>query len=127
MVNLKRNLVSILKNFNNKSIIYLLIGLVFIFLICGNYNLVEGLTLDEMSSQLNNKRAETNDGGNLQKDVSKLYTRENGKRKNLLNSELGGMVKPKNVVEGFLEGMKVRKNSKRAGINQTSDSMVFLK
>lgn len=137
MVNLKRNLVSILNSKNYNLIIFLLIGVLFIFLICGNYNLVEGLTLDEMSSQLNNKRAETNDGGNLQKDVSKLYNRENGKRKNLLDTELGSMVKPKNVVEGFLEGMNkcssnfsnvgVKGNKANLMVNSQCESLEHLK
>jgi len=137
MVNLKRNLASILNSKNYNLIIFLLIGVLFIFLICGNYNLVEGLTLDKMSSQLNNTRAETNDGGNLQKDVSKLYNRENRKRKNLLDTELGTMVKPKNVIEGFLEGMNkcssnfsnvgVKGNKANLMVNSQCESLEHLK
>ena len=137
MVNLKRNLESILNNKNYNLIIFLLIGVLFIFLICGNYNLVEGLKLDEISSQLNNKRSETNDGGNLQKNIAKLYNRENGKRKNLLDTDLGTMVKPKNVVEGFLEGMNkcssnfsnvgVKGNKANLMVNSQCESLEHLK
>jgi len=137
MVKLKRNLESILNNKNYNLIIFLLIGVLFIFLICGNYNLVEGLKLDEISSQLNNKRSETNDGGNLQKNIAKLYNRENGKRKNLLDTDLGTMVKPKNVVEGFLEGMNkcssnfsnvgVKGNKANLMVNSQCESLEHLK
>lgn len=105
MVNLKRSLESILNSKNYKFIIYLLIGLIFVFLICGNYNLVEGLTQKDMSNHLNNITADTEDGLNLQDKITGLYQRENNKRKDKLNNELKGMTKPKNVVEGFLEGM----------------------
>lgn len=105
MVNLKRSLESILNSKNYKFIIYLLIGLIFVFLICGNYNLVEGLTQKDMSNHLNNITADTEDGLNLQDKITGLYQRENNKRKDKLSNELKGMTKPKNVVEGFLEGM----------------------
>lgn len=105
MVNLKRSLESILNSKNYKFIIYLLMGLIFVFLICGNYNLVEGLTQKDMSNHLNNITADTEDGLNLQDKITGLYQRENNKRKDKLNNELKGMTKPKNVVEGFLEGM----------------------
>ena len=105
MVNLKRSLESILNSKNYKFIIYLLMGLIFVFLICGNYNLVEGLTQKGMSNHLNNITADTVDGLNLQNKINGFYERENNKRKDKLNNELEGMTKPKNVVEGFLEGM----------------------
>ena len=105
MVNLKRSLESILNSKNYKFIIYLLLGLIFVFLICGNYNLVEGLTQKERSDHLNNVTADTGDGLNLQDKITGFYKRENNKRKDSLNYELEGMTKPKNVVEGFLEGM----------------------
>lgn len=105
MVNLKRSLESILNSKNYKLIIYLLMGLIFVFLICGNYNLVEGLTQKDMSNHLNNITADTGDGLNLQDKITGFYQRENNKRKDSLDNELEGMTKPKNVVEGFLEGM----------------------
>ena len=105
MVNLKRSLESILNSRNYKFIIFLLMGLIFVFLICGNYNLVDGLTQKETSDHLNNVTRDTEDGLNLQNEIKGLYKRENGKRKDTLNYELEGMTKPKDVVEGFLEGM----------------------
>ena len=80
-------------------------GLIFVFLICGNYNLVEGLTKKDMSNQLNSVTADTGDGLNLQKKINEFYKTEKNNRKDKLNNELLGMTKPKNVVEGFLEGM----------------------
>ena len=105
MVNLKRRLESILNSKNYKFIIYLLLGLIFIFLICGNYNLVEGLTQKERSDHLNDVKANAEDGLNLQDKITGFYKRENNKRKDTLNYELESMTKPKNVVEGFLEGI----------------------
>ena len=105
MVNLKRSLESILNSKNYKFLIFLLMGLIFVFLICGNYNLVEGLTQKESSDHLNNVTRDTEDGLNLQNEIKGLYKRENGKRKDTLNYELEGMTKSKDVVEGFLEGM----------------------
>ena len=105
MVNLKRSLESILNSKNYKFIIYLLLGLIFIFLICGNYNLVEGLTQKERSDHLNDVKANAEDGLNLQDKITGFYKRENNKRKDTLNYELESMTKPKNVVEGFLEGI----------------------
>lgn len=137
MVNLKKNLVSIFNSSNYNLIIFLLISVVFVFLICGNYNLVEGLTLEEISEQLNTKASETNDGKNLQEDISNFYNRENVKRKDLLDSDLGGMIKGKNVVEGFLEGMHhcssnfsnigVKGNKANKLVNSQCESLEYLK
>ena len=137
MVKLKRSLESILSNKNYKFIIFLLIGLIFIFLICGNYNLVEGLTLKEMNFNLNNVREETRDGFNLQSIIEGFYKKENNKRKDILNNELKGMTKAKNVVEGFLEGMHhcssnysnlgVKGNKANLMVNSQCESLEYLK
>ena len=58
-----------------------------------------------MSNKLNNVTAETGDGLNLQNKVKDFYNKENNKRANILDNELKGMTEPKDVVEGFLEGM----------------------
>ena len=137
MVNLKRSLESILNSKNYKFIIYLLLGLIFVFLICGNYNLVEGLTQKDMSNHLNNITADTGDGLNLQNKINGFYQRENNKRKDKLDNELEGMTKPKNVVEGFLEGMHhcssnysnlgVKGNKANLMVNSQCESLEHLK
>ena len=112
-------------------------GLIFVFLICGNYNLVEGLTQKERSDHLNNITADTVDGVNLQNEIKGFYQRENRKRKDTLDYELGGMTKPKNVVEGFLEGMHncssnysnlgVKGNKANLMVNSQCESLEHLK
>lgn len=125
MVNLKKNLGSIFNGKNYKFIIFLLIGLILVFLICGNYNLVEALTKKEMSEHLNNERANTADGLNMQNDINELYKEKNVKRKDLLNKELGGMTKAKNVVEGFLEGMnKCSSNYSNLGLKGNKSNIM---
>ena len=129
MVNLKRTLESILNSKNYKFIIYLLMGLIFVFLICGNYNLVEGLSLEDMSTKLNSTKEATADALNSQKSINRFYKKENNKRNNTLHNELKGMTKAKNVVEGFLEGMNRCKSShsnlgvKGNGANITANSV----
>ena len=106
MINLKKSLDYILNRKNYKFIIFLLIGLIFIFLICGNYNLMEGLTLNAMTNKLNNKAYKTKDGLNKQNKIKDFYNKENNNREDILNRDLKGMTKEKNVVvEGFIEGL----------------------
>lgn len=136
MVNLKRSLELILKS-KNKYVIFVLIGLIFVFLICGNYNLVEGLTQEKKSEELNNVTADTADGLNLQDEIKGFYIRENVKNKNILDNELEGMTKPKNVVEGFLEGLNncssnfsnigVKGNKANILVNSQCESIEHLK
>ncbi len=137
MVNLKRSLDSILKSKNYKFIIYLLMGLIFVFLICANYNLVEGLTLQNMSNHLNNKRADTQEGLNLQNTIKEFYKKKNREKTDKLNNKLEGMTRPKNVIEGFLEGMHhcssnysnlgLKGNQANLMVNSQCESLEYLK
>tara|TARA_X000000368_G_scaffold417636_1_gene414594 strand:+ start:3043 stop:3498 length:456 start_codon:yes stop_codon:yes gene_type:complete len=133
MVNLKKSLDSILNSKNYKFIIFLLIGLIFIFLICGNYNLVEGLTQQEMSNHLNNESAKTAKGLNIQNDINELYKEKNVKRKDILDKQLGGMTKPKNVVEGMhncssnYSNLGLKGNQANVMVNSQCESLEQLK
>tara|TARA_Y100000816_G_scaffold50644_1_gene32261 strand:+ start:5766 stop:6209 length:444 start_codon:yes stop_codon:yes gene_type:complete len=137
MVNLKRSLESILNSKNYKFIIYLLMGLIFVFLICGNYNLVEGLTKKDMSNHLNKITADTGVALNSQKKIHELYQKYNAEKKDKLDHELEGMTKPKNVVESFLEGMHhcspsfsnlgLKGNQANVSVNSQCESLARLK
>ena len=133
MVNLKKSLDSILNSKNYKFIIFLLIGLIFIFLICGNYNLIEGLTQPEMSNHLNNESAKAAEGLNIQNDINELYKEKNVKRKDILDKELGGMTKPKNVVEGMhncssnYSNLGLKGNRANVMVNSQCESLEQLK
>ena len=90
-----------------------------------------------MSNYLNNVRADAKDGLNLQNKINKFYKKENSRRKDKLDNELGGMTKAKNVVEGFLEGMYqcssnysnlgLKGNEVNIMVNSQCESLEYLK
>lgn len=100
MVNLKRRLESILNSKNYKFIIYLLMGLILVFLICGNYNLVEAFTLnqyrDHVLNNIGNKFKNAND---KQENIKIYYSDDEKRRNNTLKRNFGGMAKSKNMVK----------------------------
>ena len=105
MFNLKKSLVCILNHKNYKYIIFVLITLILSFLLYGNYNFVEGLTLQEMGNKLEDDKNKGNDRKNLQKKQQQKYENENINRSNIAEKELKTIAKPKKVAEGFFEGM----------------------
>ena len=65
MLKLKKSLQYIFNSKNYKFLIYLLIGLILVFLICGNYNLLEGITSRKLEESLNDTHDEVSRGENV--------------------------------------------------------------
>jgi hypothetical protein len=100
-MNLKNKLVGLFNKNKYKIIVISLICLTLLFLFCGNYNLVESMTLNEKSDELNKLAGATNNESDYMNDVAKHYKKENNNRKDILDKEF----KIKEMVEPFIEGM----------------------
>ena len=100
-MNLKNKLISLFNKNKYKIIVFSLIGLTLLFLFCGNYNLVESMTMNEKSDQLNNLAGVAKDEFNDMNKISVGYGNEKDNRKDILNKEF----KIKEMVEPFIEGM----------------------
>lgn len=100
-MNLKNKLISLFNKNKYKIIVFSLIGLTLLFLFCGNYNLVESMTMNEKSDQLNNLAGAAKDEFNDMSKISVGYGNEKDNRKDILNNEF----KIKEMVEPFIEGM----------------------
>jgi hypothetical protein len=117
---MKRKLANFFNGNKYNLLIILLICIVLIFLMCGNYNLVEDFSLDDRKDSLNSAVSSMSNGVKIQKEIAKNYSNEEKKRKDLLDKDLGTMVRPKNVVEGFLEGidnLKCSSNHSNLGVS----------
>ena len=100
-MNLKNKLISLFNKNKYKIIVFSLIGLTLLFLFCGNYNLVESMTMNEMSDNLNASSNKTSIELDNMNDVAEHYSNENDNRKDSLDKEF----KIKEMVEPFIEGM----------------------
>jgi hypothetical protein len=98
---MKNSLVSILNRKNYKFLIIFLSAVLLFFLFYGNYNLIEGLDLNDKIKDLNktmsNAKKETEDS----KATAKHYKEKNYDRKNILKKQNGRQVEP------FQEGMNI--------------------
>lgn len=100
-MNLNNNLVSIFNRKNYKVVIIFLSALLLSILFYGNYNLVEGLSLNDKIKEMNNIVGDTKKKTDDSKATAKHYKEANVVRKNILKKDLGTMVEP------FVEGMNV--------------------
>lgn len=100
-MNLKNKLVGLFNKNKYKIIVISLICLTLLFLFCGNYNLVESMTMNEKSDELNKLSGVTNNELDNMNGVAKHYKKENNNRKDILDKEF----KIKEMVEPFIEGM----------------------
>jgi len=100
-MNLKNKLVGLFNKNKYKIIVISLICLTLLFLFCGNYNLVESMTMNEKSDELNKLSGVTNNEFDNMNGVAKHYKKENNNRKDILDKEF----KIKEMVEPFIEGM----------------------
>tara|TARA_B100001175_G_C19510122_1_gene643241 strand:- start:1354 stop:1773 length:420 start_codon:yes stop_codon:yes gene_type:complete len=100
-MNLRNKLVGLFNKNKYKIIVISLICLTLLFLFCGNYNLVESMTLNEKSNELNKSSGATNNEFDNMNDVAKHYKKKNNNRKDILDKEF----KIKEMVEPFIEGM----------------------
>tara|TARA_X000000368_G_scaffold170073_3_gene134205 strand:- start:2777 stop:3241 length:465 start_codon:yes stop_codon:yes gene_type:complete len=117
---MKKKLASFFNGNKYNLLIILLICIVLIFLMCGNYNLVEDFSLDNRKDALNSAVSSMSNSVKIQKEIKNNYSNEEKKRKDLLDKDLGTMVRPKNVVEGFLEGinnLKCSSNHSNLGVS----------
>ena len=122
-MNLKKSLVSFLNRNNYKYIIIVLIGIIILFLTCGNYNLVEGnaeklsegnnldKTMDIMLDSVNGGEYEVNDIKKSEKiqDEKTIVQTDNVER------EVGLMATDDIIVETFSEGMDCKSNYSNLG------------
>ena len=100
-MNLKNKLVGLFNKNKYKIIVISLICLTLLFLFCGNYNLVESMSMNEKSDELNKLSGVTNNEFDNMNGVAKHYKKENNNRKDILDKEF----KIKEMVEPFIEGM----------------------
>tara|TARA_B110000008_G_C16866776_1_gene523037 strand:+ start:296 stop:715 length:420 start_codon:yes stop_codon:yes gene_type:complete len=100
-MNLKNKLISLFNKNKYKIIVFSLIGLTLLFLFCGNYNLVENMTLNEKSDELNKLAGITSNELDDTNERAEHYKKENNNRKDTLDNEF----KIKSMIEPFIEGM----------------------
>tara|TARA_B110000444_G_scaffold209390_1_gene204207 strand:+ start:4463 stop:4897 length:435 start_codon:yes stop_codon:yes gene_type:complete len=117
---LKNCLDSIFHRRNYKFLIVFLSAILLLFLFCGNYDLIEGLTLNDESAKLNNINSKTKKSTANSKAISKHYKDSKNMRGNILKRNLGTMVEP------FTEGMnKCGSNYSNLGVKgNTANIMV---
>ena len=102
MRNLKKNLISIFNRKNYKLIIFLLISLIFLFLNCGNYNLVEGLSLNEKEKEIEKNQNMQANNTKHQSDIAGDYIQEEEQRRDTLIEDLNTLTTPRSpVIEEF--------------------------
>jgi hypothetical protein len=110
MVNLKKSLNFILNSKSYKFIIYLLIGFILIFLICGNYNLIEGMNYAELREKLASNRDNISKSDNQYQEEKKKKFNDLKVKNNIIKSKL-----PFSNLEGM--GNRTQKTYITAGIN----------
>ncbi len=110
MVNLKKSLNSILNSKNYKFIIYLLIGFILIFLICGNYNLIEGITVADKRKDLNDINNIIRNKESKYQEVEKDKFDDVYKKANIIRNKL-----PFSNLEGFTLGINSQLGLHKAG------------
>mgnify|MGYP001166438173 CR=1 FL=1 len=87
-MNLKKSLGTILNRKNYKYIIIILIVIICLFMMCGNYNLVEGLSLKEKTKELNRNLFEAKDIKNGAKSDADKHSMKANANKDGLKEDL---------------------------------------
>lgn len=137
MLKLKKSLQYIFNSKNYKFLIYLLIGLILVFLICGNYNLLEGITSRKLEESLNDTHDEVSRGENVINKKEIDSRNEESKYRNLIEKKHTdtGIIRnrivqktpsPDRVIESFLEGMNCNNTQySEQGAGKKSNSAVY--
>lgn len=135
MLKLKKSLQYIFNSKNYKFLIYLLIGLILVFLICGNYNLLEGITSRKLEESFNDTHDEVSRGEDVINKKEIDSRNEESKYRNLTkkkHTDTGiirdrmGQKTPERVIESFLEGMNCNNTQfSEQGAGKKSNSAVY--
>ena len=98
-MNLKKSLGTILNRKNYKYIIIILIVIICLFMMCGNYNLVEGLSLKEKTKELNRNLFEAKDIKNGAKSDADKHSMKANANKDYVKDDLRMLTRT--TVEGM--------------------------